>query len=230
MKIIGLIGGTSWASTIDYYRYLNEGINARLGGLEFARCIIHSLNFGDIQRNNEAGDWDGTLTIFIEAAQNLEKSGAAAIMIGANTMHKIADRLQEKIGIPIIHIGTVTAEAVVKKGLKKVALLGTKYTMQMDFFKDKLSEQHIETIIPGKEDIKVINDAIYNELSVNIFTPETKKVFLNIMETLKNEGVEGIILGCTEIPMLIKQKDFDLPLFDTTFIHAEAAVNYSLAV
>ncbi len=229
MKTIGLIGGTSWVSTIDYYRYINEGINARLGGLEFARCIIHSLNFGDIQRNNDTQNWDGTLELFTEAAQNLEKSGATAIVICANTLHKIADRLQERIGIPIIHIGTVTADAIVQKGLHKVAILGTKYTMEQDFITKKMVEKGIEIIIPNEVDREYIANNIATELAKNIFTESSKQTYLTIIHKLVAEGAEGIVLGCTEIPMLIKPEDVSVSIFDTAAIHAAAAVEFSLA-
>ena len=229
MKTIGLIGGTSWVSTIDYYRYLNEGINAKLGGLEFARCIIHSLNFGDIQRNNDTQNWEGTLALFTEAAQNLEKSGATCILIGANTLHKIADALQERISIPIIHIGTATAEAIVKKGLQKVAILGTRFTMEQDFVTKKFTERGITTIIPNEDDRKYIGNNIAIELAKNIFTETNKQQYITIINKLIAEGAEGIVLGCTEIPMLIKPGDVTVPIFDTAAIHAAAAVDFALA-
>ena len=229
MKTIGLIGGTSWVSTIDYYRYINEGINARLGGLEFAHCIIHSLNFGDIQRNNDTQNWDATLAMFTEASQNLEKSGAKAIIICANTMHKIAGPLQERIGIPIIHIGTVVAEAIVKKGLKKIALLGTRYTMEQDFITNKFKERGIETLIPDEADRIYIGKNIATELAKNIFSDESKQNYITIINKLIAAGAQGIVLGCTEIPMLIKPEDISVPIFDTAAIHAAAAVDFSLA-
>ena len=228
MKTIGLIGGTSWVSTIDYYRYINEGINTKLGGLEFARCIIHSLNFGDIQRNNETQNWDATLQLFTEAAQNLEKSGVEAIVICANTMHKIADQLQIRIGIPIIHIGTVTANAIIQKGLHKVAILGTRYTMEQDFVTKKFVEQGIETIIPNEADRQFIGNNIATELAKNIFTESSKQQYLSIIQKLIEKGAEGIVLGCTEIPLLIKPVDVSVPIFDTAAIHAAAAVEFSL--
>ncbi len=228
MKTIGLLGGTSWVSTIDYYRYLNEGINARLGGIQFAKCIIHSFNFADIQKNNDTNDWDTTLSLFVEAATNLEKSGAAAILICANTLHKIAEPLQERIGIPIIHIGVVTAEVVAKKGLKKVALLGTKFTMELDFIKGKLKDRGIETILPDDEEREYINTNISSELAKNIFTNENKQNYLTIINKLIKAGAEGIVLGCTEIPMFIKQEDITVPIFDTAAIHAAAAVDFAL--
>ncbi|MEN9684702.1 MAG: hypothetical protein RLZZ28_488 [Bacteroidota bacterium] len=229
MKTIGLIGGTSWVSTQDYYRYLNEGVNKKLGGLQFARCIIHSFNFADIQKNNDAEDWESTLQMFTEAAQGLEKSGAHAILIGANTLHRIADALQERIGIPIIHIGETTAAAISKKGLSKVALLGTRFTMELNFIKDKLAAHAIETIIPDEADRAYIHDNIATELAKNVFTENNKQAYLKIIHTLIEQGAEGIVLGCTEIPMLIKAADVAVPVFDTAFIHASAAVDFALA-
>jgi aspartate racemase len=229
MKIVGLIGGTSWVSTIDYYRFINEGINEKLGGINFANCIIYSFNYADISRNNEAGDWDATLKLFTEVAEGLKKSGATAIVICANTMHKIAEDLEQRIGIPVIHIAKVTAAAIVSKNIKKVALLGTRFTMEMDFFKDKLTEQAIEAIIPSDDDKLYIHSTIHHELGKGIIKPETKIRYLEIIEKLIAQGAEGVILGCTEIPLLISQADLNVPAFDTTRIHAEAAVAYALS-
>ena len=228
MRTIGLVGGTGWVSTIDYYRYFNELVFARTNGQYTAEVIINSVNYPAIAKLTAAGRWDEIAVIMRDAAVTLEKAGAACILLGANTMHNVAPAVQAAINIPLIHIAEETGKEIVKKGLKKVALLGTKYTMQMPFFIDKLSEQSITTIIPSEEDITIINAVIYKELALGIVTPENKKTYLQIMNKLKEDGAEGIILGCTEIPLLIKQSDFDLPLFDTTFIHASAAVNFSL--
>lgn len=227
--MIGLIGGTSWVSTMDYYKYINEGVNQRLGGLEFARCLIWSLNFGDIQRNNDSNNWDSTLEMFTEAAQHLQNSGAAALLICANTMHKIAAPLQERINIPILHIGTVTAAAAKAKGLQKLALLGTRYTMEQDFVKEKFTEAGIDIIIPGEKDRIFIGQSIKEELGKNIFTDSTKKEYLRIMDEMAALGAEGIVLGCTEIPLLIRPEDTALPLLDTAAIHAAAGVDFMLS-
>lgn len=228
MKKIGLVGGTGWVSTIDYYRYFNELVFERTNGQSTAEVIINSVNYPAIAKLTAAGRWEDVASIMRGAAVTLEQAGAACILLGANTMHNVAPAVQASVNIPLIHIAEETGKQIVKKGLKKVALLGTKYTMEMAFFKDKLSEQGITTIIPAEEDITIINDGIYKELALGIITPENKKAYLQVMNKLKEEGAEGIILGCTEIPLLIKQPDFDLPLFDTTFIHASAAVNFSL--
>ena len=229
MKLIGLVGGTGWVSTIDYYRHFNELIFKKTNGNSTAEVIINSVNYPVIARLTATGKWDEIAAIITNAAVVLQNAGAGCILLGANTMHNIAPLVQQALHIPLIHIAEETGKEIVKKGLKKVALLGTKYTMQMNFFKDKLTEKNIETIIPSAKDIQTINEGIYNELALGIITPQNKKAYLKIMNRLKEDGAEGIILGCTEIPMLIKQTDIDLPLFDTTFIHAQAAVNFSLA-
>lgn len=229
MKTIGMIGGISWVSTIDYYKLINEGINAKLGGLEFARCMINSVNYGDIKRNNDNNDWDANLKLIMHAALQLQNSGASAIIICANTMHHIADKVQQQINIPLIHIATATAKSIEQKGLKKVALLGTKFTMEYDFFTNKLKEKNIETIIPDEDDKNFIHYTIFEELGRSIINPESKKRYLKIIQGLIEKGAEGIILGCTEIPMLIKQRDVSVPVFDTTFIHSAAAVEFMLA-
>ncbi len=228
MKKIGLIGGTGWVSTLDYYRYFNELVYVKTGGESTAEVVINSVNYPAIAKLTAAGQWDIIASIMIKAAKELENAGASCILLGANTMHNIAAEVQEAIHIPLIHIATETGKVIQKQGLKKVALLGTKYTMQLPFYRAKLKELHIETIIPEVEDITSINDGIYNELALGIITQQTKAAYLHIMQKLQNDGAEGIILGCTEIPLLIKQADFKLPLFDTTFIHAEAAVKFSL--
>lgn len=229
MKTIGLIGGTSWVSTMDYYKLINEGVNEKLGGSEFARCIIYSLNYGDIIRNNTKDDWDANLQLIAEGAEILQNGGAKAILLCANTMHLIAHRLQQKINIPIIHIAAVTAKEIKKEGLKKVALLGTRFTMERDFYKAKLSEQGIEAIIPGDDDRGFIHYTIFEELGKNILKEESRLRYLAIIKKLVAEGAKGIILGCTEIPLLIKKEDVAVPVFDTAMIHAKAAVEFALS-
>ena len=228
MKTIGIIGGLTWVSSLDYYRLMNEMVNEKLGGSEAAKVILYSLNFGEIKKLTEAGDWNSIQYILISAAQKLEQAGADCILIGANTMHKLAAEVQAAINIPLIHIAEETAKVVSNKQLKMVALLGTKYTMQLDFYKDKLSADGIDTIIPREEDIHYINNAIYSEMSKSLFLPETKTRFISIINELIHQGAEGIILGCTEIPLLIKQEDCPVPVFDTTNIHVRAAVEFAL--
>lgn len=229
MRKIGLIGGISWVSTSDYYTLINKGINEKLGGLNFSECLIYSFNYADIKKNNDANDWDSTFKMLLKAAEVLKSGGAEAIVLCANTMHLIADKLQEAIGLPLIHIAEETAVEIQKKQLKKVGLLGTKFTMELDFFKDKLSEKGIETIIPNSESDKdFIHYTIFEELGRGIATEETKKRYLEIANELIENGAEGIILGCTEIPLVIKEGDLNVPIFDTTLIHTQAAINFQL--
>ena len=228
MKTIGLIGGLTWYSTLDYYRLLNELVNKRLGGVHAARVILISVDFAEIKPLTEQQDWKGLAEIMCAAAKSIEVAGADCVMIGANTMHKIASEVQAAVNIPVIHIADAVAAAIKDKQLKKVALLGTKYTMQLNFYKDKLSQQGITVIIPGEADIEFINDTIYNEFGKGIFLPERKQQYIHIINALIKEGAEGIILGCTEIPILIKQQDCTVPVFDTALVHAMAAVEFAL--
>ncbi|HEV8269661.1 MAG TPA: amino acid racemase [Chitinophagaceae bacterium] len=226
MKPIGLIGGLTYVSTIEYYRYLNQLANEKLGGSETVEVIIHSVNFGEIKKFTEADDWKKLLEIMRNAAIELEAAGAGCLLIGANTMHKIADEIQAAIKIPVIHIAEAVAKDILKNGLKKAGLLGTKYTMQLGFYTDHLAKYGIETIIPGQEDVDFLNYTIYNEFGRNLFLPETKARYLKIISALKERGAEGIILGCTEIPILLKQSDCDILLIDTTKIHSCAGVEH----
>jgi aspartate racemase len=226
MKTIGIIGGLTWLSTADYYRLINQQINEILGGVEAGKIILYSVNFAEIKILTENNDWSTIAAIMKDIAQKLEAAGADCILIGANTMHKIADEVQSAIQIPLINIAEETAKVIQANGMKKVALLGTKYTMQLDFYKNKLFAKGIQTIIPGEEDIVYINNAIYSEMGKGLFLPETKTRFIQIINKLQQSGVEAVILGCTEIPILIKQEDVNLPVFDTTEIHVSAAVKY----
>lgn len=228
MKIIGLIGGISWVSTLDYYKLINEGVNAKLGDLNFARCIVYSFNYQDIKRNNDSNNWDLTLKLITAASNHLINGGAEAIVLCANTMHVIADQLSENIRVPVIHIATETAQKIRKQNVNNVALLGTKFTMEMDFFKDRLSKEGIETLIPDDEDRSFIHYTIFEELGRNLILEKTKARYLQIINKLVTKGAKGIILGCTELPLLIKEKDVSVPIFDTTKIHADAAVAFSL--
>lgn len=227
MKTIGLIGGLTWYSTLDYYRLLNELANKELGGSHAAKIILNSVDFGEIEVLTKIQDWDALAIIMCKAAKAIELAGSDCIMIGANTMHKIADEVQAAVSVPVIHIADAVAASIKKKGLKKVALLGTKYTMQLQFYKTKLAAAGIDVIVPGETDIEFINDSIYNEFGKGIFLPERKLQYLQIIQSLIGQGAEGVILGCTEIPILIKQEDCTVPVFDTAFIHAEAAVQFA---
>ena len=228
MKIIGLIGGMSWESTVTYYKIINETVKEKLGGLHSAKCILYSVDFQEIEECQANGNWEKSGEILGEAAYNLEKAGADFIVICTNTMHKVVNQIKEKISIPILHIAEMTAEKILEKGLKNIALLGTKYTMEQDFYKSKLIEKGINVIIPDKNDIEIINEVIYDELCLGTINSDSKKKFLEIVDKLRSKGAEGIILGCTEIGLLIKNEDTDVPLFDTAIIHAEQAAIYSI--
>lgn len=228
MKTIGFIGGLTWLSSMDYYRLLNQLTNEKLGGVSSCKMLMYSVEFEEIKTLTFAGDWDAIAAIICKVAKILELAGADCVLIGANTMHYIADKVQESIHIPLIHIAETAVTAIAKQGLNKVALLGTKYTMQLDFYKNKLAEKNIETIIPNEADIEYINDAIYNEMGKGIFLPERKERFIQIIESLQQQGAQGVVLGCTEIPICIKQSDVTIPVFDTTLIHVQAAVAFAL--
>jgi aspartate racemase len=228
MKILGLIGGISWVSTVDYYKLINQGINEQLGGLNFSQCIVYSFNYADIKKNNDNNDWDNTFSMLSKACLHLQSCGAEAIVLCAATMHLIADRLAAAIDIPIIHIAIATAEAIEKKGQRKVALLGTKFTMEQDFFTAKLLEKNIQAIIPSEEDRAFIHQSIFEELGKGIVVEETKKRYLSIIQKLMDSGAEGVILGCTEIPLIVKPWDIKVPVYDTVLLHAKAAVEFAL--
>ena len=228
LKTIGLIGGMSWESTVTYYKIINEVIKEKLGGLHSAKCVLYSVDFQEIEEYQANGNWEKSGEILGEAAYNLEKAGADFIVICTNTMHKVVNQIKEKISIPILHIAEMTAEKILEKGLKNIALLGTKYTMEQDFYKSKLIEKGINVIIPDKNDIEIINEVIYDELCLGTINSDSKKKFLEIVDKLRSKGAEGIILGCTEIGLLIKNADTDVPLFDTAIIHAEQAAIYSI--
>ena len=228
LKTIGLIGGMSWESTATYYKIINETVKEKLGGLHSAKCILYSVDFQEIEECQANGNWEKSGEILGEAAYNLEKAGADFIVICTNTMHKVVKQIKEKISIPILHIAEMTAEKILEKGIKNIALLGTKYTMEQDFYKSKLIEKGINVIIPDKNDIETINEVIYDELCLGSINFNSKKKFLEIVDKLRSKGAEGIILGCTEIGLIIKNEDTDVPLFDTAIIHAEQAAMYSI--
>ena len=229
MKTLGLIGGTTWLSTVDYYNAINHGINQRLGGLSSAKIILYSVNFAEFIPPAEISEWSNLRELFIKIALTLETAGAECIVLCANTPHLMADKIRESIHIPLIHIAEATAKKIRLKKLKKVALLGTRFTMEQNFFKEKLLANKIETIIPDQHDIAFIHDSIFNELGKGILDLKTKDSYLKIINGLINKGAEGVILGCTEIPLLINEADVTVPVFDTTLIHSEAAVEFALS-
>ena len=229
MKTIGLIGGITWLSTLDYYRLLNQKINEQLGGVHSAQILLSSVNFDEVKRLTLANDWNGLANMMSREANRLQQAGADCILIGANTMHNIAEAVQASIRIPLINIAVETGKGIQKLQLKKVALLGTKYTMQLPFYKNVLAKQGIETIVPNESEMEYINTAIYEEMGKGIFLPERKTEIIRIIHELKNKGADGVILGCTEIPILIKQEDSPIPVFDTAAIHVEAAIRFALS-
>jgi aspartate racemase len=228
MKTLGLIGGTSWVSTIDYYRFINQGINNRLGGVNAASLRIHSFNYADIVKNLDTNNWDAILKMIADAGINLKNSGAEGIILCGNTTHLVAAEAQAQIGLPIIHIADATANAITKEGFKTIALLGTRFTMEHNFFADKLKAAGIQPLTPDKADRDFIHETLLREMGKGIFKPETKAAYLQIINKLKQQGAEGVILGCTEIPLLIQPADTDLMLFDTAAIHSAAAVDFIL--
>jgi aspartate racemase len=228
MKTIGLIGGMSWESTVSYYQIINETIKEKLGGLHSAKIILYSVDFAEIEECQSKGDWDKSAIILADAAMRLEKAGADYIVICTNTMHKVAPYIQKKIKIPIIHIAETTAEALKKDNVKKVALLGTKYTMTQDFYKEKIQQNGIEVIIPNEKDVEIVNDIIYNELCLGIISDKSRREYIRVIDSLKADGAEGVILGCTEIGLLISQEDSSIPIYDTTQIHAYVAALKSI--
>lgn len=229
MKTIGLVGGTSWASTIDYYRIINEEANNRRGGLNFARIVVYSLDYGEIHALSTKKETEGIRSLLIDGAKKLESIGAECMLLCANTMHMYAEAVQNAVTIPLIHIAVATASEIRKKKLSTVGLLGTKLTMELDFYKKRLQDEGITAIVPPLEERNFIHQAIDTELVKSITLAATKARFLKIIDGLRAQGAEGVILGCTEIPILIKQGDTDLPIFDTTRIHSLAAVDFALA-
>ena len=211
---------------MDYYRFINEGVNEKLGGLNFAECIIYSLNFGSIQDKT----WENSFDLLLNACVSLKNSGADAIVLCANTAHLFADRLQEETGLPLIHIGTETAKAVIQQGLSTVGLLGTKFTMEMDFYRNKLESYGLTVLIPEKQATRdYVQHTVKEELGRGIVKQDTKQDYISIVQDLVARGAEGIILGCTEIPLILSQNDFSIPVFDTTKIHSEAIVEYAVS-
>lgn len=228
MKVIGLIGGMSWESSAVYYKLLNQKANEILGGVHSCKCIMDSVDFGEIAKLQHENNWDKLGEIMIDSAQKLEKSGAEFIVLCTNTMHKLSDVIEKNIKIPLLHIADVTAEVITESGIKKVGLLGTKFTMEQDFIKDRLINKHkIETIIPNEEQRNEIHRIIYTELVKGLIKDESREIYKEIINDLKSRGAEGIILGCTEIMLLINKNNTENILFDTTEIHALKAIEYA---
>jgi aspartate racemase len=230
MKTLGLIGGMSWESTAIYYRHLNEIARDRLGGLHSAKLLLWSFDFAEVAALQHAGDWDGASAMMIEAARRLEDGGAEALVICTNTMHKLAEAVEASVGIPLVHIADATAVRLKAAGVQRPALLATRFTMEEDFYTGRLRDRHgIDAVVPDQRGRDLVHRIIYQELCRGVTSPESKAAYLDEIERLRRAGADGVILGCTEITMLIGSGDTDLPVFDTTRIHAEAAMEVALA-
>ncbi len=229
MKTIGLIGGMSWESSIEYYRIINETVKAKLGGLHSAKSVMVSVDFAEIEELQHRGEWDEATKLLTAAAQDVENGGADFVIICTNTMHKVADEVQKQIQIPLLHIADATAQRIKSHNLHQIGLLGTRFTVEEGFYKDRLSEKYgLQVLIPTESEREIIHHVIYEELCHGEIKPASKEQYLSIMDHLVGNGAEGIILGCTEISLLVGPEDSSVPLFDTTQIHAEAAVDYAL--
>ena len=230
MKTIGLLGGMSWESTLTYYRAVNEGVKARLGGLHSAKIVLYSVDFDPIEKLQHKGDWAATGDMLARAARRIEAGGADFLLICTNTMHKVADGVAAAVGIPLLHIADATGKALRQAGIRRVGLLGTAFTMEQDFYKGRLAENFgLEVLVPGEDDRRRVHDVIYKELCLGTVNPESRRAFIDIADRLAARGAEGVILGCTEIGLLIRQADTAVPLYDTTMIHAQRAVDMALS-
>jgi aspartate racemase len=229
MKTIGLLGGMSWESTVGYYQAINKGIKESLGGLHSAKIAMYSVDFDPIEKLQHSGNWEGAAEILIDGAKNVQAAGADVLLICTNTMHKVAPQIEKAIDIPLLHIADATAEVLVQKGIKTVGLLGTAFTMEEDFYKGRLSDNYGLTVhIPTETDREIVHNVIYKELCLGEVNPSSKIEYLRIIEDLANQGAEAVILGCTEIGILVNQTDTDITLLDTTYIHAKKAVEYAI--
>ena len=229
MKTIGLIGGMSWESSIEYYRIINETAKEKLGGLHSAKSLMITVDFAEIEKLQHEGRWDDAAQILIRCAQDLEHGGADFIVLCTNTMHKVADQIQAGIKIPFLHIADATAEKIKSAGLQKIGLLGTRFTMEQDFYKSRLTEKYgLEVLIPNNAERELVHRVIYDELCLGVVKNDSRNNYKEIMQSLVEQGAQGIILGCTEIELLVKQEDASIPLFPTSRIHAEAAAEYAL--
>ena len=229
MRTIGLIGGMSWVSTIEYYRVINAEVNARRGGLSAARILLNSVDFGEIDALHAKRDFDGVGALLSEAARTLERIGADCVLLCANTMHMHADRVQTAVSVPLIHLIDVAAAAISREGISTVGLLGTRLTMELEFYANRLKANGIDVIVPDKAEREAINRTIEDELVKSVFRPESRDAFLTIIRGLAARGAAGVILGCTEIPLLVDPRQSPIPAFDTTHLHAMAAVEFALS-
>ncbi|GAA4717121.1 aspartate/glutamate racemase family protein [Brevibacillus fulvus] len=229
MKRIGLIGGMSWESSAEYYRLINEEVKRRLGGLHSAQCLLYSVDFAEIERYQAEGQWDLAGKCLADAALSLEQGGADFLLICTNTMHKVAASIEGTVGIPLLHIADATASQIKKQNIRTIGLLGTKYTMEQDFYKARLEASGLKVIVPQQADRELVNKIIYEELCLGKIVPSSRVAYKQVIQRLVESGAEGIVLGCTEIGLLINAEDSEVPLFDTTRIHAAEAVKLALA-
>lgn len=229
MKKIGLLGGMSWESSLEYYRNLNEMVKEELGGSHSANCTMHSFDFQKIEDLQNAGDWEALTEVMVQEAVNLKNGGAECIVICTNTMHLMAPAIEEATQLKVVHIADSTGNEILSRGLNKVLLLGTRFTMEGNFYRDKLEAKGIEVLIPNEVDRQSVHDVIYNELVRGIISDESREKYVKIINEMAKQGVQGVVLGCTEIPLLIKNEDVDIEVFDTTYIHSKAAVAFSLS-
>ncbi|MEI2806280.1 MAG: aspartate/glutamate racemase family protein [Albidovulum sp.] len=228
MKTIGLLGGMSWESTLGYYRVINEGVRRKLGGLHSAKIALYSVDFEPIEQLQHAGDWEGTAKILSEAAKRIQAAGADFLLVCTNTMHKVASEIESSIQIPLLHIADTTADILVNEQIKSVGLLGTAFTMEQEFYKGRIEHNYgLEVLVPDDHDREIVHRVIYQELCLGKIESSSKAEYLRIIDALAAKGAEAVILGCTEIGMLVRQADTSVRLFDTTAIHAEKAVEYA---
>ena len=228
MRMLGVLGGMSWTSTESYYRMLNRGVSERLGGLHSARLLLHSVDFAPVAQAQHDGDWDATLAVLAAAARGLERGGAEALLLATNTMHKVADELEQACGLPLLHIADATADAVLADGLERVGLLATAFTMEQDFYTGRLAGRGIDVLVPDAEQRAEVHRVIYDELCLDVVREESRDAYREVIASLVDRGAQAVILGCTEISLLVSQADSSVPLYDTTRIHADAGVAFML--
>lgn len=228
MKKIGLLGGMSWESSLEYYKLMNELVKSKLGGSHSVKCLLNSFDFHEIEELQHKGKWEKLTSLLVKEAENLKKAGADCIVICTNTMHLMASDIEKSTGLKVIHIADVTGDEIIKRNVNKVLLLGTKFTMESSFYKERLENKGIEVVIPNELDRQIIHDIIYNELILGVLKQESKQSYIKIINKMIEEGIQGVVLGCTEVPMLIKQGDVPVEVFDTTEIHSRAAVDFAI--
>jgi aspartate racemase len=230
MKTIGLIGGMSWESTLEYYRIMNEAVKEKLGGFHSAKIVMYSVDFAEVEDMQHRGEWDRAAVLLADAARRVQAAGADFALLATNTMHRVYDEVRGAIHIPVLHIADVTGREITGRGLARVGLLGTRFTMEQEFYKGKLARDHgLEVLVPGEDERRAIHAILYDELCLGQIKEASRQVFRKIVARLEDRGAQGVILGCTEIPLIVSQKDYALPLFDTTDLHARAAVDLALS-